>query len=202
MKAMTGLSMGLALALVACGRTPAPPPAAESAATGTERAGDEAPPTMPQEEAGNRALARLDGYGPLRFGDDVAQVRDAWQGELNGPDDAGAGCIHLSPATTRLPRELAFMVEGGRFVRYDIGTAVPAAPGGGRVGMPLQELQELYPDRAELLPHKYVEGGHNLRVAPAAAGEGVLNFEIGSDGRVSAWRAGLPPQVDYVEGCS
>ena len=33
-------------------------------------------------------------------------------------------------------------------------------------------------------------------------GEGVLVFETDASGRVTEWRAGLPPQVDYVEGCS
>jgi hypothetical protein len=39
-------------------------------------------------------------------------------------------------------------------------------------------------------------------VAPAVSSDATLVFEIDADGRVTAWRAGLPPQVDYVEGCS
>ncbi|HWI23748.1 MAG TPA: lectin, partial [Lysobacter sp.] len=33
-------------------------------------------------------------------------------------------------------------------------------------------------------------------------GKGVLVFETDAAGKVTAWRAGVPPQVDYVEGCS
>ena len=32
-------------------------------------------------------------------------------------------------------------------------------------------------------------------------GEGALVFETDTQGRVTHWRAGVPPQVDYVEGC-
>ncbi|HMT37998.1 MAG TPA: lectin, partial [Thermomonas sp.] len=34
---------------------------------------------------------------------------------------------------------------------------------------------------------------------------GVLVFEVdgtGDEARATTWRIGLPPQVDYVEGCS
>ena len=33
-------------------------------------------------------------------------------------------------------------------------------------------------------------------------GNGKLVFETDAAGKVSAWRAGVEPQVDYVEGCS
>ena len=41
--------------------------------------------------------------------------------------------------------------------------------------------------------------------ADPAGGKGVLVFEVdgtGDDARATTWRIGLPPQVDYVEGCS
>ncbi|TQC57293.1 lectin, partial [Pantoea dispersa] len=34
-----------------------------------------------------------------------------------------------------------------------------------------------------------------------AGQSGVLVFETDAAGKVVAWRVGLPPQVDYVEGC-
>jgi len=39
-----------------------------------------------------------------------------------------------------------------------------------------------------------------LRVT-APQGTGALVFETDAQGRVTRWRAGVPPQVDYVEGC-
>ena len=62
------------------------------------------------------------------------------------------------------------------------------------------QIEVLYPG-IEQQNHKYVEGGHYLR-AGADSGEGVVVFETGADDVVTEWRVGLPPQVDYVEGCS
>ncbi len=197
--------LAMSIALAGCSRPAEPEGAATAAADAAAAlANDPATPSSDARaaaEATEQAPARLDGYGPLQLGDDVAQLRSAWPGTLKGADDPGQECVHLIPDGVGMPRDLAFMVEGGRFVRYDVGLPQPAAPGGGRVGMDLQELQALYPT-AELQPHKYVEGGHNLRVAPAVSSDATLVFEIDADGRVTAWRAGLPPQVDYVEGCS
>ena len=93
------------------------------------------------------------------------------------------------------------MIENGRFVRYDVGNADMVAPGGGKVGLTGDEIRALYPGRVEARPHKYVEGGQYLRV-PASEGSGWLVFETDAAGRVTSWRAGVVPQVDYIEGCA
>ena len=147
--------------------------------------------------------ARFDGYGALRFGMTEADVRAAWDADLGGGDPAATGdaCHYLFPTASKPPSNFALMFEGSRFVRYDIGTAADIAPGGGKVGMDAAEIDALYPGRVAESPHKYVEGGRYLRI-PATSGDGVLVFEVDADDRVSAWRAGVAPQVDYVEGCS
>ncbi len=61
------------------------------------------------------------------------------------------------------------------------------------------QLRALYGARLQGSPHKDVEGGKYLSVE--APGGAKLVFETGADGKVSSWRVGLPPQVDYVEGC-
>ncbi|HET7359497.1 MAG TPA: lectin [Rhodanobacteraceae bacterium] len=158
------------------------------------------PPAAPPTAAdGALVLARYDGYGDMRFGMDEAAFRAAWQGELKG--QSGDACFYLWPKWVKAPSDFAFMFEHGKFVRYDVGTAKEAAPGGGKVGMTGQQIRDLYAGHVAVQPHKYVAGGQVLRVT-RAAGEGVLVFEVGADGKVTAWRAGVPPQVDYVEGCS
>jgi hypothetical protein len=168
--------------------------AAASGATTATSASSAAAPA-----AGTLEMARYDGYGDMRFGMDEAAFRTAWGGELEGRP--GAACFYLWPKWVRVPADFAFMFEDGRFVRYDVGTGKETAPGGGRVGMTASQIQELYAGHVEVQPHKYVVGGKVLRVT-RAAGDGVLVFEVEADGKVSAWRAGVPPQVDYVEGCS
>ncbi|MDH2181952.1 hypothetical protein N5J73_23395, partial [Stenotrophomonas sp. GD03654] len=93
------------------------------------------------------------------------------------------------------------MIEGRKLVRYDVRSAAITAPGGGKVGMTLGELQVLYPERADVGPDKYDEKAQHLRVRPAQEGDAVIDFALGADGRVGAWRVGKTPQVDYAEGC-
>ena len=92
------------------------------------------------------------------------------------------------------------MFEDGRFVRYDVGTAKEAAPGGGRVGMDEAQIRTLYGARVQVQPHKYVAGAKYLCIA-ALQGDGALVFETDEHGKVTRWRVGVLPQVDYVEGC-
>jgi hypothetical protein len=132
----------------------------------------------------------------------AAQVRQAWPGELERIPAGDAACFHLFPAGQATPARFALMFEDGRFVRYSVESATMAAPGGGRVGMDAGQVAALYPGRVAERPHKYVEGGKYLRIPAAADSGGVLLFEVGADGVVDEWRLGLPPQVDYVEGCS
>jgi hypothetical protein len=196
----------LALALAAC--TPDRPAGdgqATDDATADAPAADIPPATAPPAAAPAPATgrARFDGYGDLRFGMTEAEGRDAWSGTLNGDAGAGTGdaCHYLNPASDQAPSYFAFMFEGGRFVRYDVGNDEEIAPGGGRRGMDAAEIRALYPERITESPHKYVEGGQYLRI-PAAQGDGVLVFETDAAGKVSEWHAGLAPQVDYIEGCS
>ena len=82
-----------------------------------------------------------------------------------------------------------------------MGTDKEAAPGGGKVGMSATQVHDMYAGRVEEQPHKYVEGGRNLRIQ-SEDGASALIFEVDAAGKVTAWRVGVPPQVDYVEGCS
>jgi hypothetical protein len=63
-------------------------------------------------------------------------------------------------------------------------------------------LEGLYGKRLQAAPHKYVEGGHYLSMSASGVASSKLVFETDAAGKATAWRVGLPPQVDYVEGCS
>jgi hypothetical protein len=199
------LALGVVLALGGCARSPetpskdagttAPAPTATVDATAPDKA-----PAAGAEGAAATGPARLDGYGPVALGSTLEQVHAAWKEPLQGevPDDY---CHALRPQGTQAD-DVVFMIEGKRLVRYDVRNDRIVAPGGGKVGMSLGQLQTLYPDRGDVTAHKYDEKGHNLRVRPATEGGALINFEIGGDGNVTAWRVGKTPQVDYVEGCS
>ena len=193
------LAFGIAIALAGCDRHPEPPSADAEAAV-VEPAADAAVPAAPTADPATQGPARLDGYGPLTLGATLDEVRTAWKEPLQG-DVADDYCHALRPQGSQAD-DVILMIEGNRLVRYDVRNDRIAAPGGGKVGMSLGQLQTLCPDRGDLPPHKYDEKGHNLRVRPAAEGGAIVNFEINGDGTVTAWRVGKTPQVDYVEGCS
>lgn len=214
-------------ALAACDRDPAPAPTQTSATAAAPAAPDDAAPEAETYDANPparapRPVVRIDpqdqvgwtlpatdaisheGFGGARFGVGPDALREAWSGELSrlGPDEAG-GCHYLFPEP-RKPESgygLAFMVEGDRFARIDVNMPGIVAPGGGEVGMSVERIRSMYGQRIEEQPHKYVEGGRYLRV-PAESGESAVVFEADADGRIQEWRLGVPPQVDYVEGCS
>lgn len=201
------LSVALMLTLAACQRPEAPggvsaarngadrPAEASPAAPSTTRAPQAAAPSA---GSGAMQLARFDGYGDMRFGMSVDEARDAWGGELAGAV-GGNDCGYLHPVSNTTPADFAFMFEGARFVRYDVGNDKETAPGGGRRGMSEQRIRSLYGSRVEASPHKYVDGGKYLKVDGDG---GALVFETDAGGTVTGWRAGVEPNVDYVEGCS
>lgn len=207
----------LALALVACGREPgaadvdapsAGTPSSDQPAADVPPAtvppGTPMPSDMPEARNGDQAQtspARFDGYGAARFGMSAGQVRNAWDGDLDGNPAEGDACFHLSPAGQPSIAYFALMFVDGEFARYSVANDAMTAPGGGRLGMTEAQIEALYPGRVERSGHKYVEGGHYLRIADDD-GEGALVFETGADGTVTGWRVGLPPAVDYVEGCA
>lgn len=205
------------LALAACMQAPAPQ--AETAAGLPAAKGDDAPtvePTPPVpaiagdtsvasptqfESAESSGLARTDGYGGLPLGMSEAEARAAWQGELKGDVVDPGNCAYLHPKAYAEFR-VGFMFERGTFVRYDVNIESEAAPSGGRVGQSRADIERLYAGRVQVQPHKYVQGGHYLRVADTAIENGALVFEADENGRVTRWRVGRAPQVDYVEGCA
>ncbi|HZH43315.1 MAG TPA: lectin [Lysobacter sp.] len=158
-------------------------------------------PVRPAAPADAAPAITFAGFGGARFGDDEAAVHRAWGAPIGGSQGEGA-CRYLIPSVRgEEVFRLGFMLDGGRFVRVDVHAADIEAPGGGRVGMQADEIRRRYAGVQEQ-PHRYVEGGRYLRIADPAGGAGVLLFEADASGRITEWRAGLPPHVDYVEGCS
>lgn len=206
MKSLLPLVMAVTL-LSACQRDPAAAPATEPQTTATATPMAEAPAPTPAADdtaapAGPVSQASFLGYGDMKLGSTVEEARAAWGGELNGAPMEGTTCHYLWPKWITRPADFAFMMEDGRFVRYDVGTDKETAPGGGKVGMTVEELQKLYGGALKATPHKYVQGGQYLSIDAGDVAPTKLIFEADAAGKVTSWRVGLSPQVEYVEGCS
>lgn len=212
------IAFAAAVALAACSSErpadAAPAPDAPASAT-HDASADTAPAVVddqpaahvPPATAGEAAVdtpVRYDGFGPSDYGANEESIRQSWGRDLGSPKpDEPGGCYYLIPqpiGTTGFT--IAFMMEGDRFVRTDVRNDRYTAPGGGKVGMTAADIERLYAGRVTEGPHKYVEGGKTLRIPAPDGGKGVLLFETDAAGKVTQFRTGVAPQVDYVEGCS
>jgi len=164
-------------------------------------------PDMPRTSNpdGDDDQASFSGYGEVKFGIAAADMGKAWGGELKEMGKGeNASCYFMTPAWVKNSAEFNFMIVDGKFVRFGTDSARFLAPGGGKVGMTKAEITALYAGRIEDQPHKYADGQY-LRIRDGGGGNGVLIFETNARGdaaKVTEWRVGLAPPVDYVEGCS
>lgn len=147
------------------------------------------------------AMPDYNGIGPLRFGMSAEEMRRAWGRALYGHPPTGdpQACYYLLPRKGR--HDLTFMVEDDRFVRVDVTAKDKTAPGGGRVGMPVSQIRQLYAGHIRTAPAKYNPDARVLSVVPPRHEHAKLVFDTDASGHVASWRIGVAPQVDYVEGC-
>src|SRR5690606_17514337 len=148
------LCLSAALALAGCDRAPDAAPAADAAAPVPDQ---EPPAAVPVPVAGDDAAAAapkfpaegaigFHGFGPAAFGADQEAVRMSWGRDRgDAPPAEPGGCYYLAPQPQPRPApgrdRIAFMIDGDRFVRIDVTAPDIAAPGGGRVGMPADEVR-------------------------------------------------------------
>ena len=205
MKRYLILAAAVALALSACKQetTVEAPMAAADPAPATPPVTEPVAPAEPAVVVAPASQASFTGYGDMKLGSTLEQAKTAWAGELQESKPAeGSTCHYLMPKWVSKASEFGFMVEEGKFVRYDVGTDKEIAPGGGKVGMVVEQLMLLYGGSLQSAPDKYVEGGKVLTITAPDGSPAKLVFQVDGVGSVTGWRVGLPPQVDYVEGCS
>jgi hypothetical protein len=143
----------------------------------------------------------------VRLGMSVTEVQTALGAQL-APMAPGseAACWMTRRADGRAP-QVFYMVQNDTITRIDINTAASAGTpadvktaAGIGVGATEADVAQAYGKSAKVMPSKYDAHGHTITVEPGA-GKSALVFEA-SDGKVTTFRAGLHPAVDYVEGCS
>ena len=152
----------------------------------------------------NADIINFDGFGPAKFGSNEESVRMSWGRPLNASKPAiGATCYYLyMDALPEHQQGIAFMLEDGQFVRYDVGDTKQVAPGDIVVGDSAASVMKAHAGHVENQPHKYIQGAHTLVVTPTEQTDARLIFETDANDTIVNWRIGVPPQIYYVEGCS
>lgn len=140
------------------------------------------------------------GIGPLRAGMTVAQGGAALKTALASP--AGMDTVQCRFVTwPGSPPGVRLMIEKNVIVRVDVDSGSVETSIGARVGDSEDRIKSLYAGRVTVGPHKYTDG-HYLTVTPASPADSAFRIVFETDGkRVTRYRAGKRPQVEYVEGC-
>ncbi len=156
-------------------------------------------PATPAPSVDAAAAMSERGLPSLRAGATLADANGALNGALSLP--SGADPTGCSYAVWRDgPPGVRVMVENGHIVRLDVDSAGIKTAEGAQVGDAESAVKQLYGTRAAVTPHKY-EDGNYLSVRDAKDTTFAFVFETNA-GKVTRYRAGQRPQVEYVEGCS
>jgi hypothetical protein len=157
----------------------------------------------PKNNQSNVNPAGFNGFGPAKFGGNEEDIRMSWGRPLTASKPAkGMSCYYLYSDSMPNQRGVSFMLEDGRFVRYDVHDRRQTAPGNIVVGDSTAAIMQAYAGHVHNQPHKYIDGARTLIVTPPQDTQARLIFETDANDRIVEWRVGIPPHVYYVEGCS
>jgi hypothetical protein len=141
-----------------------------------------------------------EGLGQIQIGMTLTEAVN--MGLVNERPDLKSSCDFVFPAVgAGIPFGVNVMVVKGKIARIDVDTGVVTTEDGAKIGDTEDRIKSIYGDELEVKPHKYIEGGHYMTVKgdSASAGKAIV-FE--TDGkRVTMFRAGRIPEVQWVEGC-
>jgi hypothetical protein len=142
------------------------------------------------------------GFGAVRFGMKIAEAEAALGHKLKpeGGAEENEFCRYFSPEGA-FPG-LAFMTAKGEIVRVDVQeTKDIVTDKGAKIGDSESHVLDLYKGSVRVEEHAYTgPEGHYLVVT---GGDGKVQLVFETDGKtVVSYRAGVEPQVEYIEGCS
>jgi hypothetical protein len=189
------------VAIVALACAPKDGVVTDSAATAT--ATPAPPPTDSAVPGGTAPLASgwtvtPGGIGAVRVDMSADELKQA-AGDFTTPA-ASAGCAYVRPAS--LPAGASVMLANGRVARIDVDSAGVRTDAGIAVGDSSAAVLRTYAGRATAMPHKYVTGGEYITVRSASPSDSTLRIVFESEaGRVTRYRSGRVPEVEWVERC-
>lgn len=168
------------------GAAKAPPPAPDSTST-------PAPPaTTPWTVVPS-------GIGAITVGMTVDDLKRVGGDFATKPNTSTAECTYVHP--TNVPAGVMVMLAKGTVARVDVDSAGVISDAGIAVGDSASRVAAAYSSAVTTTPHKYVQGGQYLTVRPTA-GDANLRMVFESEGgRITRFRSGRVPEVEFVERC-
>ena len=159
-----------------------------------------------QTKITNQSKVAANGIGGIRVGMTVKEASQASGTKLvsTGTYPIERGCYYVQPQGA--PKGLGLMVSNGRIARVDIyDKSLVTTLSGAKIGDTEARIKALYPKQIKVTPHKYTgsQGGHYLTYIPKDKSDRFYRVVFETDGkRVTTFRSGKLPEVEYVEGCS
>jgi hypothetical protein len=141
-----------------------------------------------------------DGLGQLQIGMTLTEAVN--MGLLNERPDLKSACDFVFPAVgAGIPDGVGVMVVKGKVARIDVDTGAVATEEGAKIGDTEARIRAIYTEDLEVRPHKYTDGHYMIVKGDSASAGKEIVFE--TDGqKVTMFRAGRLPEVEWVEGCS
>ncbi|MEH2069099.1 MAG: hypothetical protein V7K47_13215 [Nostoc sp.] len=159
------------------------------------------PTVIAQTKLTNQSKLSINSIGSVQVGMTASQARKAAGTQLVG-DSPNNSCYYLKPESE--PKNLGFMLTEGRISRVDVWkNSKITTLKGAKIGDTEAQIKSLYPGQIQVTLHKYVQGGHYLTFVPKEQFDQKYRVVFETDGkRVTQFRSGKLPEVEYVEGCS
>ena len=159
---------------------------------------------LSQTKLTNQSKVYINGIGSVRVGMTIAEASKAAGTKLirESGYETNLSCFYVKPQGE--PKDIGFMVTNKRISRVDVWNNKSIITlSGAKIGDTESRIKSLYPGQIQVTPHKYVEGGHDLIFIPKDAVDKNYRLLFETDGkRVTRFRAGKLPEVEFVEGCS
>lgn len=141
-----------------------------------------------------------EGFGELRAGQSLAEAAAAVGGTITLAPDASPECSYA--VWSAAPAGVRVMVERDTVVRVEVTEGGVSTAEGARIGDNEGRINSLYTGRVFIRPHKYTTGKYMIVMPPAGA-DTMFRMVFETDGaKVTTFRSGRMPAVEYVEGCS
>jgi hypothetical protein len=143
------------------------------------------------------------GLGPVLVGMTVAEAEQVagrrFDTDQEGP--AGTACLYSKPQG--LPG-VGFMVIDGKIARIDVWSNPKIKTfWGAKIGDSEARIKQLYGNQIEVQQHEYRPQGHYLVFVPKDKADKNFRVVFETDGqKVTQFRSGRVPEVEYVEGCA
>ena len=146
----------------------------------------------------------INGIGPIRVGMTVKEASQASGVRLIQVPSGGEeySCLIFKPQNE--PKGISFMVTENRIARLAIWENKRISTiKGARIGDTEARIKSLYPSQIRVTQHEYVQRGHYLTFVPKDSADKNYRIVFETDGnRVTNFRSGKLPEVEYIEGCA